>query len=553
MSTIAHAREVIIIPADERIDLYKRKHRQLRVASYSRVSTDMDDQLKSFHAQKTYYTDLIRKNSDWSLSGIYADEGISGASAKKRPDFMRMIEHCKKGKIDLIITKSMSRFARNTLDSIGYIRQLKALGVGIIFEKENINTLYETNEMILTIFSGIAQEELRSTSANVKMGKQMAMKAGKVHFNYAAAYGYEKGPDNTPQIVAEQAEVVIRLYKHFLAGDSVKTLANKLNIENVPAPKNKRQWSNSQIVSILTHERYCGDIIMQKTYIDDPISKVVKVNNGDLPKVWVKNNHPAIVSREVYNAVQQERARRSSKRKSSKTASTESGKYSSLYALSEIVICGHCCSPYRRTVWTKRDKSKQAVWRCISRLDDGLKHCNESITVDEESLHKAIVQAIAATAEQRQNLIPLLAAELKESLWKQEDGQIDAVKVEWRISMLKEKTMDIMKKSIESGTLAENEDELKSLSDEMRNLHDMLVAYRTANDTEQNITTHLADITDFLEDDSQNSDGYNDKLVRQLIHTIKIISTDTIRIYFKNGLEYEQEIHLNVRQLKRKN
>ncbi len=544
-------REVVCIPANPNLQSQKKQNRQLRVASYSRVSTDFEDQLKSFHAQKEYYTDLIRKNKDWKLAGTYADEGISGASAKKRPDFMRMIRHCKKGKIDLIVTKSISRFARNTLDAVGYIRKLKAMGIGIIFEKENINTLEEDNEMFITFMSGMAQEELRSTSSNVKMGKRMAAESGKHSFNYTVAYAYEKGGDGEPQIIAEQGEVVKRIYKRFLAGDSIKTIANELDLDGVSAPRGNGAWRTTQVISILTHERYCGDVILQKTYVEDPISKVVKVNNGELPKIWIKNNHVPIVSREVYNAVQQERARRNSKRKISQKTATETGKYSSMYALSERLICGHCHTNYRRTVWTKRDKTKQAVWRCVSRLDTGTQYCSDSVTVDEESLHQAIVQAIEATAEQRQNLIPLLAAEIKESLWKNTEGQIDVEKVEWRIAMLKEKTMDIMKKSIESGTIADSEEELKTMSDEIRKLHDMLVTYRTANNTEETIQESMTDITEFLELESTQPGEYNDQLVRQLIDTVKVISEHKILVCFKNGLEYEQELHLKVRQLKR--
>ena len=181
-------RELIVIPATKDMYIFGNRSRQLRVASYSRVSTDFEEQLTSFHAQKSYYTDLIMRTPEWKLAGTYADEGISGASAEKRPDFMKMMRHCKKGKIDLIITKSISRFARNTLDSIKYVRKLKAIGVGVLFEKENINTLEENSEVVLTILSSLAQEELNSLSLNIKMGKRMAMQEGRVKFNYTNIY-----------------------------------------------------------------------------------------------------------------------------------------------------------------------------------------------------------------------------------------------------------------------------------------------------------------------------------------------------------------------------
>lgn len=192
-------REVIIIPASTQAVIKGKPSRQLRVAAYCRVSTDQEEQLQSYEAQKTYYTDLIMKNPEWHLAGIFADEGKSGANAEKRPDFMRMYRHCKQGKIDLIITKSISRFARNTLDSIGYVRKLKAMDIGVFFEKENINTLDGTSEVVLTILSCLAQEELNSLSGNVKMGKRMAMKEGKVIFQYEKIYAYKRARMANPK------------------------------------------------------------------------------------------------------------------------------------------------------------------------------------------------------------------------------------------------------------------------------------------------------------------------------------------------------------------
>ena len=232
-------REVTVIPADERHSLKGYQTRQLRVASYSRVSTDFEEQLASFHTQKSYYTDLIMRTPEWTLAGTYADEGISGAAAEKRPDFMKMYRHCKRGKIDLIITKSISRFARNTLDSIGYVRKLKAMSVGVLFEKENINTLEENSEVVLTILASLAQEELNSLSQNVKMGKRMAMQEGKVFFQYDRLYAYQKGADGQPEIIPEQAEIVKRISISYLVGQSVTNILQELNDEGIPSPQKK--------------------------------------------------------------------------------------------------------------------------------------------------------------------------------------------------------------------------------------------------------------------------------------------------------------------------
>jgi DNA invertase Pin-like site-specific DNA recombinase len=523
----------------------------MRVASYSRVSTDFEEQLTSFHAQKSYYTDLIMRTPQWTLAGTYADEGISGASAEKRPDFMKMIRHCKKGKIDLIITKSISRFARNTLDSIGYVRKLKAMGVGVLFEKENINTLEENSEVVLTILASLAQEELNSLSLNVKMGKRMAMQEGKVYFQYSKCYAYQKGEGGQPEIIPEEAEIIKRIYTAYLSGKSVPAIVRELTAEGIKSHSKNGEWKNSTIQSILKNERYCGDVLLQKTYTTDPISKKVKQNNGELPKILIKNNHPAIVNREMYDQVQQERSRRSSKRKVSKTSVTEQSKYSGLYALNEILVCGECLTPYRRAVWTKRSGEKQAVWRCISRLDYGTKYCQDSMTVDEESLHEAIMQAVNDTRVNRREMLPYLRAQLTQVFREDAKGEIDVDEIEHRIARLKAETMELVTQSIGNNTVGENEGLLKAMSDEIKALSDMLAEYKRTCNTESTIENRVAEITEILENEPEQNDAYNDVLVRQLIDTIKIIDEEKLEISFKCGLQYEQSISSKVRKINR--
>lgn len=548
---LSNQREIIIIPASESLSFSGHRNRQMRVASYSRVSTDFEEQLTSFHAQKSYYTDLIMRTPQWTLAGTYADEGISGASAEKRPDFMKMIRHCKKGKIDLVITKSISRFARNTLDSIGYVRKLKAMGVGVLFEKENINTLEENSEVVLTILASLAQEELNSLSLNVKMGKRMAMQEGKVYFQYSKCYAYQKGEDGQPEIIPDEAEIIKRIYTAYLSGKSVPAIVRELTVDGIKSHSKNGEWKNSTIQSILKNERYCGDVLLQKTYTTDPISKKVKQNNGELPKILIKNNHPAIVSREMYDQVQQERSRRSSKRKVSKTSVTEQSKYSGLYALNEILVCGECLTPYRRAVWTKRSGEKQAVWRCISRLDYGTKYCQDSVTVDEESLHEAIMQAVSDTRVNRREMLPYLRAQLTQVFREDAKGEIDVDEIEHRIARLKAETMELVTQSIGNNTVGENEGVLKAMSDEIKALSDMLVEYKRTCNTESTIENRVAEITEILENEPEQNDAYNDVLVRQLIDTIKIIDEEKLEISFKCGLQYEQSISLKVRKINR--
>ena len=539
-----HENEVIYIPANDNLTLGKRNNRQLRVASYSRVSTDAEEQLTSFHSQKSYYTDLIMRTPEWTLAGTYADEGISGASAEKRPSFMNMIRQCKKGKIDLIITKSISRFARNTMDSIKYVRLLKGMGIGVIFEKEGINTLEENSEVVLTILSSLAQEELNSLSLNVKMGKRMAMKDGKT--NFVKMYAYQKGDDGKPEIIPQEAEIIKTIYKLYLDGASIKKIADDLNENKIKSHGKDGTWKVSTISSILQNERYCGDVLLQKTYVTDPISKKVKRNNGELPKYLIKNNHPAIISRDIFNKAQEERAKRLGKQKVSKLTKTEQGKYCGLYALSEILICGECLSPYRRVVWHRRNGEKTPVWRCINRIENGTKYCKESATIDEESLHTAIMESINHLRGNKQEMIPIFLQELKKEISENAKNSFNIDDMEKQLAELKENIMTLVKESIANNTVSANESKLKAMNDEVKELNDNIMLYKKRNTNSNDKFIHLEQR---LKHESSTENKYDDNLVRELIDTIKVIGDNKLQIIFKCGITYEQEISIKINRL----
>ena len=302
-------RTVTVIPAKSQMD-QQEVMRQLRVAAYCRVSTEEEEQQSSYEAQCTYYTDKIMTNPEWTMAGIFADEGISGTSTKNRDDFNRMIRRCRQRKIDLILTKSISRFARNTVDSLKYIRALKGMGIGIIFEKENINTLETDTELIITFMSAFAQSESESISADVRWGKRQAMKEGKTSVNFKKLYGFYLDDEGNPQVNSDQAEAVRSIYDQYLQGASLRMIKLSLEGKAVPNPTGGAKWDISQIRSILGNEKYCGDVLMQKTFTQDCINKKVIKNTGQFPMYLIQNNHPAIVSRDTYNAAQAELARR---------------------------------------------------------------------------------------------------------------------------------------------------------------------------------------------------------------------------------------------------
>jgi DNA invertase Pin-like site-specific DNA recombinase len=315
--------KVITIPAKPEVSKQREVHRQLRVAAYCRVSTDEEEQLSSYEAQQTYYTDKIMTNPNWTMAGIFADGGITGTSARKRPEFLKMIRLCRQKKIDVVLTKSISRFARNTVDCLNYIRVLKELGIAVIFEKENINTLETDSEILITMLGAFAQSESESISANVRWGIRQAMREGKANIRYKWLYAYQRGEDGKPQIIPDQAKVVQSIYDQYLTGASLRMIKEHLENREVPNAQGEPIWSISNIRSILTNEKYCGDALLQKTFTTDCISRKVVKNTGQLPMYLVQNHHEGIVNRKTFDAVQAEMARRNAgKSPSKKNAAT---------------------------------------------------------------------------------------------------------------------------------------------------------------------------------------------------------------------------------------
>ena len=302
---------VIIIPAKPELQQTTAVTKQLRVAAYCRVSTKEEEQASSYEAQCEYYTDKIMSNKEWTMAGIFADEGITGTSTKKRTEFLRMIRLCKQKKIDLILTKSIQRFARNTLDCINYTRILRQLGIGVLFEKENINSLPPDSEFMITMYGAIAQSESESISGNIRRGRQMHAKVGTLKVPCYRLYGYEKDTEGKFRVIPEQAEIVRELYKRYESGASLRNLQDWLEENQIKTVLGESKWTTTSIKGILTNEKYCGNVLLQKTFRTDVISKKVIKNVGQMAQYYMPDHHEAIVSREQYNAVKAEMARRS--------------------------------------------------------------------------------------------------------------------------------------------------------------------------------------------------------------------------------------------------
>lgn len=520
---------------ENRIDI-----RPKRVAAYCRVSTDKEQQEHSFETQKEMYTDMIMMKPNWQMAGIYADEGITGTIAKKRPDFMRMIEDCRKGKIDLIITKSVSRFSRNNLDCLLYVRELKEMGIPIIFEKEGINTLQVSSELLITLFSGLSQAESESISMNVKIGKRQSLKNGNVPFSYKSFLGYRKGADGKPEIAEEQAVIIRRIFAEYLVGKSLLDIAKSLTADGIPTARGKSNWSSARVRSILTNEKYKGDALLQKTYIVDCISKKSKKNNGELPMYYVENNHPAIIERAVFDRVQEEISRRNSKKKVKQIGTkTELGKYSSKYALSEILYCGNCGTPYRRCTWSKNGK-KKIVWRCISRLDYGTKYCKDSPSIEESLLHNAITEAITKKAQMENADVDRIRRHIE--IYQNSQDTSSTLTKQERLKMIQEHINQLTDMDSEAAQNGDFDTQFESLYAEMYAIKDELEEIGKSKSKIETTADSIEEMTAIMQGLKNHPVKYNDLVVRQLIECIKVISKDTLHIYFKDGIKIEAQM-----------
>lgn len=535
----ATPKKVTIIPCDPQLAERDIRKKHLRVAPYCRVSTDKEEQLSSYEAQIEYYTDKINSNPDWTMVRLYADEGITGTSARKRKDFLKMVRDCQKGKIDLVITKSVSRFCRNTLDGLNYVRRLKQYGVGVYFEKENVNTLYMDNEMILTFMMSQAQAESESLSGNVKWGHRKNFQDGKVYYNYKGFLGYRRGAAGRPEIDPEQAAVVRRIFSRYLLGHSVRQIVTDLMADGIKTATGKEIWHDSVIQKMLCNEKYIGDALLQKTYIADLFSKEKRVNNGELPKYYVHDCHPAIIDRETFQKVQEEIARRSSIRKTSSKTKTELGKYCGKYVLSELLVCGECGSPYRRVIWTQKGV-KRVVWRCQNRLEHGKKLCKKSPTWDEQDLHAAVIGAmneLFQTQMAKDELKASIAAALAG-----EEQELTLPAVEVRIRGLQERQLEIFQLIVGAGPDCTDYDE------ELQQVN-MAKTSLMAKKAELERTQQTAPVFEHrLEELSKEVDGatgaisaFDELTVRQLISNIKVLDKENLLVRFKDGTEITQQ------------
>lgn len=387
---------------------------RLRVSAYCRVSTDTKDQLNSYKSQVRYYTDLINDKKEWSLVDIYADEAITGTQVHKRTDFQRMINDCMNGDIDMIITKSISRFARNTLDTLKYVRMLKEQNVAVLFEDENINTLTMDGELLLVILSSVAQQEVENISDNVKKGLKMKMQRGEL-IGFGGCLGYDYHPeDKTISINETEAEIVKYIFNRYLDGVGAGILVRELNNLEYWTKRGKK-WTPSSVIGVIRNEKYKGDILLGKTYTVDPISKRRLRNLGEEDQYYLRNHHSPIISIDEFDKAQAILQKRSFTRKRGKE-SVNRVKFSRQYAFSCLLECGFCGSNISRRSWHANSIHQKTIWHCVTATKKGKKYCSEAKGIAEEIIENAFLESYRLLCGNNKDILEEFMIRIEQSL-----------------------------------------------------------------------------------------------------------------------------------------
>ena len=531
-------RIVEVIPATwNPTDESSREIRKLRVAAYCRVSTELEQQQSSYDIQIEYYTRHIMQNPNWIFAGVFADDGRSATNTFRRDDFNQLMDQCLKGKVDMVITKSISRFARNTVDCISWVRKLKEKNVAVYFEKENLNTLDDSTEMILTILSSQAQEESRAISTNVKWG--YARKFEKGESTRQRSYGFRKASTGEMCIVEEEAAVIRNMARWFLDGDSLERIKHRLEDAGIETTTGKKTWSTGTIYNILTNEKIMGDVLLQKTFTADYLTKRRVKNSGQQKQYYVKNHHEAIIPKTVYYKIQEEIARRSSLKK----AGTRKGKtaqvvYSSKYALTGIMVCNECGAHYRRTTWAKNGK-KVIVWRCINRLEHGTKRCHESPTLKEEVIQEAIMGKLHSLSidQEEENFLNGVKEDILRAA-KVVGGACTEEEIDKTIEELRDQLMDYVGMAArEHGGENWYSDRMRKLGlqiSELKKRRESIREQEKIRDEYEYLDQEVSRI--ICETGGTSGAEFDNIFIRQIVREIRVISKNKLQIQLRTGM-----------------
>ncbi len=509
------------------------------VAAYARVSTEKEEQEDSFERQVSHYTTLITSKPEWEFGGIYADSGITGTRAEKRPDFMRMIADCRAGKINKVLVKSISRFARNTVDALKYIQELKELGISVYFENENIDTLTPGGEVLITILAAMAEQESRTMSTNIKWTYQKKFKNGEVILNTGLMLGYRKAGRKDEEgkeiyiINESEAEIVRRIYREYLAGTTVTRIARGLEADGIPTKLGKKKWSPKVIMSILTNEKYTGDAILGKTFKPDVLSKYRQKNTGQAPMYYAEGTHPAIIDKEMFEMVKVEIQRR----KDEQVTAVGSSRFTSKYPFSGLLICGECGHKLRRHVRTVGSGMKVPAWGCANRIVNGRREC-DSHHVNEDTLQHTYTAAISDMIEDTEEIM----AAVKDSagLVMEPENKAALEQVEQKIIDMQNAVLELHKaKQQRSVTATDYAAQIKEYSQRIQELEVQQAELQTTENRYSEFKMWLDSFAEHIQSgDIMNAD--DGMIMKQLVEQI-IVNDDGIEVYFKCGIVASHE------------
>jgi DNA invertase Pin-like site-specific DNA recombinase len=539
---------VAIIPPQMKYDKQLRvEQKTLRVAAYCRVSTLLEQQEGSYEAQVDYYTNKINSNPNWKCAGIFADDGKSATQTSKRDDFNALINACMEDKIDLVLTKSVSRFARNTVDALQNIRKLKERSIPIIFEKEGVNTMESGGELLITILSSQAQEESRNISENTRWGLARRFENGQISVNHKKFLGYTKDEDGNLVIVPEEAVIVKRIFREYLEGKSIINIAQGLDADGILTVTGLDHWHPGTIDKMLSNEKLCGDACMQKTYTVDFLTKKKIKNDGYVRQYYIEDNHEAIIPKELFHQVQEEKLRRASLHKAAVTRKKnkeekEKSKYSSKYILTDLMVCAECGHAYRRQIWSKYG-DKTAVWRCEDRLKQGKKsRCQHSPTIKEAQLHDAIMTAINSVVENtgqfigtfRENVIRVIGNYSTQGVTTEYDEQIEK---------LQQQMLILIEDNAKQGAISEDfDEEYHQLSEQINELKAARIQALQAQKKAESYKERVDQLDKAITTVNPQVREFDQDLVKRLISSIKVHKGMKLEIQFHSGIVVKQEV-----------
>lgn len=525
-------KNITIIPAtiDPLTRIPKASTQKRRVAGYARVSTDSEEQLTSYEAQVDYYTRYIQGRPDWEFVGVYTDEGISATNTKRREGFNRMVQDALDGKIDLIITKSVSRFARNTVDSLTTVRKLKDAGVEVYFEKENIWTLDSKGELLITIMSSLAQEESRSISENVTWGQRKRFADGKVNIPYSQFLGYRKGADGLPEVVPEQAEIVRSIYRMCIEGMSTNAIAKHLTQQGIPTPAGKQVWQRSTIESILRNEKYKGAALLQKKFTVDFLQKKMKVNEGEVPQYYVEHSHEAIIDPEEWERVQLELARRKNSSRRTQCNSPFAGK----------IICGDCGEIFGAKVWHSNSKYRRTIWRCNAKYESG-DTCNTP-HLYEDDLKQHFIAALSQMLTDRTTLLEdgrLILKELLDTATLDVDSNRTLQEMDVVAGMIRQMVNENANQVTDQVAYADRYNSLVERYEKLQAEYDALLHQK---ERRQIQAEAIGNCLTALEELDLLDITFTDALWNTVVDHVTVYADGRLMFHFKNGAEMEVSI-----------